>query len=501
MKNTFYRPAEVDVNVFEKIVEKLHQDLEMLISGKVSDEEVIEYVRGIIHHAKPLPDNRDMVFWGQGDPRSMPADARVDFFYTPTYITVSFMMRALLDIPEKVTQLDGFMDTLKKGMLACTGRSFKGSGYDTIGGLLDYLSIFESIDISLFLRAYPKMCIEFTDLFYYAVSWLRSILEKGEILNEWGVSYTDRARDFLRKLDSRDNRIVFVYGTLMKGRRNHEAFLKNSRFIGKGVLEGYALYDLGSYPGIKENSDGKVKGELYEIDIVTLERLNCLEGEGILYKLKEAPILIGKDNTINAYIYEYLGDVKDNRCIPFYHQPWKGEKKMNKKDYVWYVGYGSNMLEERFMHYIKGGKFRNNGRNHKPCSDQTPPRAKMPYEIPYNMYYGNSSGSWDNGGVSFLDITTPGKAYGVAYLISREQFNHLYKEENGGRIPRPDSPWYNTIISLGQWDGIDVLTITNNRVIDKNPPSDRYLEVLAEALKECYTYLNDKEIWDYLKSY
>ena len=53
MKNTFYRPAEVDVNVFEKIVEKLHQDLEMLISGKVSDEEVIEYVRGIIHHAKP----------------------------------------------------------------------------------------------------------------------------------------------------------------------------------------------------------------------------------------------------------------------------------------------------------------------------------------------------------------------------------------------------------------------------------------------------------------
>lgn len=105
MKNTFYRPAEVDVNVFEKIVEKLHQDLEMLISGKVSDEEVIEYVRGIIHHAKPLPDNRDMVFWGQGDPRSMPADARVDFFYTPTYITVSFMMRALLTFQKRLHNL------------------------------------------------------------------------------------------------------------------------------------------------------------------------------------------------------------------------------------------------------------------------------------------------------------------------------------------------------------------------------------------------------------
>lgn len=500
MKNTFYRPTKVDTHIFQEIVEKLRQDLEMLISGKVSDDEVLEYIRAIIHHAKPLPDNSEMLFWGLDNPRSMPPDGRVYFFYTPTYITVSFMMKALLEIPEKVLQLDGFMDTLKKGMLACTGRSFKGSGYDTIGGLIDCLSIFESIDISLFLWAYPEMCTEFTDLFYYAVSWLRSALEKGEILNEWGESYTDRARNFLRKLDSRDNRIVFVYGTLMKGRRNHEPFLKNSRFIGKGILEGYSLYDLGSYPGIKENRADKVKGESYEIDLDTLQRLNCLEGEGTLYKLKEALVSIGKDNVVNAYIYEYLGDVKANNYVPFDNQPWKGEKRMNRKDYVWYVGYGSNMLEERFMHYIKGGQFRSNGRDHKPCSDQTPPRAKMPYEIPYNMYYGNSSGSWDNGGVSFLDITTPGKAYGVAYLISREQFNHLYKEENGGRIPRPDSTWYNTIISLGQWDGMDVLTITNNRVVDKNPPSNRYLEVLTEGLKESYTYLDEEEIWDYLKT-
>jgi hypothetical protein len=176
------------------------------------------------------------------------------------------------------------------------------------------------------------------------------------------------------------------------------------------------------------------------------------------------------------------------------------EKKMNRKNYVWYVGYGSNMLEERFMCYIKGGQFRNNGCNHIPCLDQTPPKAKMIYEIPYNMYYGNSSGSWGNRGVSFLDITAPGKAYGVAYLISREQFNHLYKGENGGIIPLPDSTWYNTVVPLGQWDGFDVLTITNNRVVDINPPNDHYLEVLAEGLKESYTYLDDEAIWSYLKS-
>ncbi|NLC42782.1 MAG: gamma-glutamylcyclotransferase, partial [Clostridiales bacterium] len=284
MKNTFYRPTEVNICIYQEIVEKLRQNLNVLISGEVSDEEVVQFVETIIHHAKPLPNNNELLFWGLDDPRSMPADGRVYYFYTPTYITVSFMMKALLEIPEKITQLDGFMDTLKRGMLACNGRKFKGSGYEEIGGLIDCLSIFESIDVFLFLRAYPNVCTEFTELFGYAVAWLRSALEKGDIVNEWGKSYTDRARNLLSKLDSRDNSIVFVYGTLMKSRNNHESFLKSSRFVGNGILEGYSLYDLGSYPGIKENRNDKVKGELYEIDLSTLHRLNCLEGEGTLYK-------------------------------------------------------------------------------------------------------------------------------------------------------------------------------------------------------------------------
>ncbi|OPX83659.1 MAG: hypothetical protein A4E53_04494 [Pelotomaculum sp. PtaB.Bin104] len=95
---------------------------------------------------------------------------------------------------------------------------------------------------------------------------------------------------------------------------------------------------------------------------------------------------------------------------------------MNKTELVWYVGYGSNMLNERFMCYINGGQFRHNGRPHNRCADTTPPLAKMIYEIPYNMYYGNRSSGWNGMGVSFLDITRPGKAYGVAYLVTKSQF-------------------------------------------------------------------------------
>ncbi|HHY82812.1 MAG TPA: hypothetical protein GX505_09065 [Clostridiales bacterium] len=122
----------------------------------------------------------------------------------------------------------------------------------------------------------------------------------------------------------------------------------------------------------------------------------------------------------------------------------------------------------------------------------------MTYEIPFNMYYANRSGSWDNKGVSFLDISAPGKAYGVAYLISREQFDHIYKEENGGIIPKNTSTWYNKIITLGNLDGIDVMTFTNSKVLEKNLPSKCYLNVLAEGLRENYPHLDENEIWSYL---
>jgi len=69
--------------------------------------------------------------------------------------------------------------------------------------------------------------------------------------------------------------IIFVYGTLMSGLQREEA-LFNSAFLGTGYING-SLYDLGSYPGLKHGS-GKVFGELYEIDLLTLDYLDQIEG-------------------------------------------------------------------------------------------------------------------------------------------------------------------------------------------------------------------------------
>jgi len=77
---------------------------------------------------------------------------------------------------------------------------------------------------------------------------------------------------------------LFVYGTLKKGGKNH-FFLKESRFIRYAILEGYSLYDINhGFPLMFEDPEGKVYGEIYEIDSDTLSSIDALEGEGRFYE-------------------------------------------------------------------------------------------------------------------------------------------------------------------------------------------------------------------------
>jgi hypothetical protein len=117
---------------------------------------------------------------------------------------------------------------------------------------------------------------------------------------------------------------------------------------------------------------------------------------------------------------------------------------VRKADYVWYATYGSNMLQERFLLYIKGGNCVFNGKNYTGCRDKSLPKDSKPIEITYNMYYANRSLSWGAGGVSFLDLSKPGKALGRMYLITKEQFEDVRRQEGGG------SNWYNEIVNIGE---------------------------------------------------
>lgn len=97
--------------------------------------------------------------------------------------------------------------------------------------------------------------------------------------------------------------LVFVYGTLKKGRGNH-SILGDATFIGKGVTveDSYTMYN-GGYPMV--TSDGKfhVSGELYDVDNPkTLKNLDLLEGHPNFFRRTDVSVRVNSD-TFDAFMY------------------------------------------------------------------------------------------------------------------------------------------------------------------------------------------------------
>lgn len=76
---------------------------------------------------------------------------------------------------------------------------------------------------------------------------------------------------------------VFVYGTLKKGGRLHQALEEaNGVFIGEHTTEPiFTMYDLGNYPAVIIGGMTKITGEVYQVD--DLKDLDIVEGYPKLY--------------------------------------------------------------------------------------------------------------------------------------------------------------------------------------------------------------------------
>ena len=260
---------------------------------------------------------------------------------------------------------------------------------------------------------------------------------------------------------------------------NHH-YLKKSKFIDKLEIEGYEMYELGNYPAIVPGK-GKIIGEVYEIDQNTLINLDTLEDEGNLYSRKSILTKFGE-----VYIYVYNYEVNNMPIIPYEMQPYN--------ELVYYASYGSNLLEERFLTYIKGGICRFNGREYTGCSNQNSPIKSKPILIPYKMFYSKNSSSWNNKAVSFLDIDRNGKSYGKAYLITKQQFDEIKKQEGS---------WYSKVVNLSDIGGHKCYTFTSETQLEHKKISEvdvSYIKVLTEGIKESFPKISDKEIETYLES-
>lgn len=94
---------------------------------------------------------------------------------------------------------------------------------------------------------------------------------------------------------------VFVYGTLLRGLRNHH-WLRGASFIREDkTAEPFVLVDLGEYPAVlqtfddfeRETPGGPVSGEVWRVDDEGFALLDQLEGYPWLYTRRIVPLKSG----------------------------------------------------------------------------------------------------------------------------------------------------------------------------------------------------------------
>lgn len=199
-----------------------------------------------------------------------------------------------------------------------------------------------------------------------------------------------------------------------------------------------------------------------------------------------------------------------SRCSP---------RSFTLNNLIWYASYGSNLLKERFLRYIEGGRARGASFSNPGCLDKSHPRKEKAVTIHHQMYFAGNIEGWENLGVAFIKKEQDRSVHtlGRMYLITREQFLQVVMQENGydpsceslsidldtvlenGSIEIPEL-LYGHIMCIGQNDSFPIVTFTSCRddsSVRYERPGDKYLKLISEGIRETYKF-PDREIARYL---
>ena len=191
-----------------------------------------------------------------------------------------------------------------------------------------------------------------------------------------------------------------------------------------------------------------------------------------------------------------------------------------QENMVWYVCYGSNLLEERFLCYIRGGRIPGNTREERGARDSSLPERSEPFLLHHKLFFSKSARKWDGSGVAFLDRTysEEERTYARRYLITRDQFLDVIRQENAvpascqlawdeetlrreGSVVLIPNSWYGRLLYLGTEEGIPMYSFTcvpATEDMEINPATGGYYDVIADGLRETWK-LTDDEIRAYLR--
>ena len=188
---------------------------------------------------------------------------------------------------------------------------------------------------------------------------------------------------------------------------------------------------------------------------------------------------------------------------------------MSDGNLVWYVGYGSNILKERFLCYIKGGQPEGSSKTHEGCRDKSLPIDDKPTILNHELYFAKNSSSWQNGGIGFVNMEENNAVLTLArmYLVTRQQLEDIAKQEtdsaelvslnleeaitHGYTIFKSPS-WYGNLLYLGEHDQHPVFTLTSECIFTKaTQPGIEYLTTIIKGIQQTHG-LTTEELVGYL---
>ena len=180
--------------------------------------------------------------------------------------------------------------------------------------------------------------------------------------------------------------------------------------------------------------------------------------------------------------------------------------RLGTEDLVWYLAYGSNMCAARFDCYISGGRPRGGSRTYLGCRDQSPPRRDVGVHLTGGVTFAGTSKVW-GGGIAFYNRHADGELAARAYLLTFGQLSDVVAQE----VWRPvgadlvltggaDGQWalpsetYQTLLHVGERDGVPMFTITCLLDLEPTPPSAPYLRMVLDGLGEAFGWSCDERV-------
>ena len=170
---------------------------------------------------------------------------------------------------------------------------------------------------------------------------------------------------------------------------------------------------------------------------------------------------------------------------------------------VWYASYGSNLLRQRFLTYLEGGRIpmSTSGDTQRGSRNRAAPSGDQPFVLRHQLMFAHTAGRWGGGGVAklALDADPNVATQSRAWRISLDQMEDVFAQENRqsdavsidldeltehGRMALYPT-WYGTLLHVGSISGEPVLTFTGTTPVDTvGPAHHSYLRVIADGLAE-----------------